>query len=117
MGQIHLALDPRLCLDIAGFNNGDSVQVGPCSSSARFVMNDGTAQIRLAEDMTKCLDVSGGVKSRLAHAICFSDDFSQTHPAWKCTEGNGTRIQVWDCETPATRLNQRRAYGLRGPGF
>ncbi|CAE7570592.1 unnamed protein product [Symbiodinium microadriaticum] len=77
VGQIHLASDPRLCLDVGGFNNGDAVQVGQCTSSTRFVMNsDDTAQIRLASDLTKCLDVAGGVKS------------------------NGTRIQIWDCETP-----------------
>ena len=67
VGQIHLASDPRLCLDVGGFNNGDPVQVGLCTSSTRFVMNsDDTAQIRLASDLTKCLDVAGGIKSHLA---------------------------------------------------
>ena len=79
MGQIHLASDPRLCLDVGGFNNGDAVQVGQCTSSTRFVMNsDDTAQIRLASDLTKCLDVAGGVKSHLAAHFPFSRQFCDT---------------------------------------
>jgi len=74
IGQIHVASNPELCLDV-GAVNGNQVQLWPCiNSSARFIFgNDSTARIRLLDHPDKCLDVDSGVKS------------------------NGTRILLWDC--------------------
>ncbi|CAK9087146.1 Hypothetical protein SCF082_LOCUS41197 [Durusdinium trenchii] len=77
LGQIHIASNPELCLDVAGglTMNGNQVQVWPCvGSSTRFILNnESTAQIRWLDHPEKCLDVDSGTKS------------------------NGTRIQIWDC--------------------
>eukprot|EP00438_Fugacium_kawagutii_P011863 Skav208118 [mRNA] locus=scaffold1223:13925:20558:- [translate_table: standard] len=77
IGQIHIASNPELCIDIRGglTMDGNSVQVWPCvNSSTRFVLhNDSTAQIRWLDHPEKCLDVDSGNKR------------------------NGTRIQIWDC--------------------
>ena len=66
IGQIHVASNPELCLDV-GAVNGNQVQLWPCiNSSARFILgNDSTARIRLLDHPEKCLDVDSGVKSTL----------------------------------------------------
>lgn len=74
IGQIHVASNPELCLDVGGLANGNPVQVWPCANATRFILNnDSTAQIRWLDYPNKCLDVDSGIKS------------------------NGTRMQIWDC--------------------
>ena len=98
IGQIHVASDPQLCLDIAGGipTNGNKVQMWPCvNSSTRFIVgSNSTAEIRWLSHPEKCLDVDSGVKGNL---VCWFT--LRIKEETQSASGNFSFLRQWHQDT------------------